>query len=626
MWHKYTHQLKVYYMLTYLSSFDNIQISLGFLLNYSSRTHTHDSLPANALLMLQFGLLVFLLSFAALATPNYFGLYGAFLLTTAPLFFTWFYAVLSLIRIYESSEVLFINGFKWFYLPGTAQINFDLLLDKLSITYVVLVLSIGLCVLIYTFSYFRYEPHVERLFLFINLFMMSMCILVIGGNLFVLFLGWELIGLTSFFLINFWSTKISTLKAAFKAFLFNKVSDLGVLIFIMLNVLLIGETNILVLNASFSNFIDYNINLVGLQVSYVEFMSFFLMLSAFIKSAQFGFHIWLPDSMEAPVPASALIHSATLVSAGVFLLLRFSFLIELTSVTLYWILVTSSITAALGGVGACFQSDAKRILAYSTISHCGFLIFLSCSFNLEIVLLYLCVHGFFKAIVFMCVGNVIRFSRNYQDFRYMGGFFKYLPFEASMSLIGLINLSGLPFSFGFFIKHYMLLTVFDFNNLFIKVNLFVGMFSGLIYSYRLYYYVFFDAKKAKKAIYIAPSKKNLRSKFYSNTTLASSIAITSLSVISVLMISYMYLSFFYFNTINNVTPSWSFNNKTVFLLQSNIYNSNLISTYINWFVLIIGAALLTIKFRYQYFHPILVDKLNWIIIITFFSFTALCAL
>ena len=575
---------------------------------------------SNAHLMLQFGLLVFLLSFVALAVPNYFGLYGAFILTIIPLFFSWIYSILTFIWIYNTSQIIYINGFKWFYLPGTAQINFDILIDKLSISYVALILSIGLCVLTYTFSYFRYEPHVERLFLFINLFMMSMCILVLGGNLFVLFLGWELIGLTSFFLINFWSTKISTLKAAFKAFIFNKISDLGILIFIILNILIIGEFNIITLNSIFINFVDYKINLCGIHISYIEFLAFFLMLSAFIKSAQFGFHIWLPDSMEAPVPASALIHSATLVSAGVFLLLRFSFLIELTSTILYWILITSSLTAALGGIGACFQSDAKRILAYSTISHCGFLIFLSCFFNLEIVLLYLCVHGFFKALVFMCVGNVIRFSRNYQDFRYMGGFAKYLPFEASMTLIGLINLGGLPFSFGFFIKHYTLLTIFDFNNFFIKVNLLIGMFSGLIYSYRLYYYVFFDTKKAKKTIYFSASKNNLKSKFYSNTTLASSIAITSLLIISTTVITFMYFSFFVYSDVNNIISFWSMNNKTVYLIQNTVENSNVISTLINWFILFIGVILLTIKFRYQNYYSIYLDKVNFLGIFFFFVY------
>lgn len=564
-------------------------------------------------LMLQFGALVFLLSLVALAAPNFFGLYGAFILTIIPLALAWVYAVVTLNYVYRTERVIFISGFKWFYLPGVVQINFDILLDKLSITYVALILSIGVCVLLYTFSYFRYEPHVERLFLFINLFMMSMCILVVGGNLFVMFLGWELIGLTSFFLINFWSTKISTLKAAFKAFLFNKISDLGILIFIMVNLVVLGESNILVLNSLFINMVDYKINLLGLTISYVEFVAFFLMLSAFIKSAQFGFHVWLPDSMEAPVPASALIHSATLVSAGVFLLLRFSFLIELTSVVLYWVVITSSITAALGGIGACFQSDVKRILAYSTISHCGFLVFLACCFNLEIGLLYLCVHGFFKALVFMCVGNVIRFARNYQDFRYMGGFAKYLPFEASMTLIGLINLGGLPFSFGFFIKHYTLLSIFDINNMFVQVNLLIGMFSSLIYSYRLYYYVFFDTKKAKKTIYHAASKKQLTSKFYSNTTLASCCAIVSLLIISMSLILYMYWSFFNTNGVNTNSALWSTNAKTIFLVANGLETANIVSTYINWFILIIGLVLLTIKFRYQVYYHMVLDKAAWVI-------------
>lgn len=557
-------------------------------------------------LMLQFGLLVFILSLIALISPAYFGLYGAFILTLIPLSFAWIYSIFTLIHVYQYSKIFYINGFKWFTLPGVVQINFDILIDKLSITYVTLILSIGFCVLIYTFSYFRYEPHVERLFLFINLFMMSMCILVLGANLFVLFLGWELIGLTSFFLINFWSTKISTLKAAFKAFLFNKISDLGLLIFIVLNLLLVGEVNILTLNSLASNLIDYKLLILNVNLSLVEFLTFFLMLSAFIKSAQFGFHVWLPDSMEAPVPASALIHSATLVSAGVFLLLRFSFLVELTTVTLYWIMIVSAVTTALGGVGACFQSDIKRVLAYSTISHCGFLIFLSCFFNLEIVLLYLCVHGFFKALVFMCIGNVIRFARNYQDFRYMGGFAKYLPFEASMTLVGLINLGGLPFSFGFFIKHYTLLTVFDFNNFFIKINLFIGMLSSLIYSYRLYYYIFFDTKKAKKTIYHNASKVFLKSTFYSNSTMASSISISLLFIIATSIITYMYYSYFVYSHVNNTLSFWSTNNKAYYIIQNSYENVNTLSTFINWFVLLIGVSLITLKFRYQtYYHTFL---------------------
>jgi NADH-quinone oxidoreductase subunit L len=163
--------------------------------------------------------------------------------------------------------------------------------------------------------------------------------------------------------------------------------------------------------------------------------------------------------MEAPVPASALIHSATLVSAGLFLLLRFNVFFELSNYTYYIIPIIGSITAFYGGISAAFQSDLKRILAYSTISHCGFLMVSFSSFMIDYTLLYLYVHGFFKASVFLCVGNIIRFSGNYQDFRRMGQFAKYLPLECCLSFIGLLNLAGLPFTLGFYMKHCFFITL-----------------------------------------------------------------------------------------------------------------------------------------------------------------------
>lgn len=611
----------IMYLYTFIVNLGSDLTTATFNLGLFTNNTNYQTVVAT--LMLQFGALVFILSIVCLAAPNYFGLYGGFILTSTPLFFMWIYSILTFIFIWNSSQLIFINGFKWFILPGIAEVHFDILLDKLSITYVTLVLSIGFCVIIYAFSYFRYEPHVERLLLFINLFMISMCILVMGGNVFVLFFGWELIGLTSFFLINFWSTKISTLKAAFKAFLFNKLSDLGILCFIIFSLLVMGDIQIPSLNNNFINFINYKINCLGLNISYLELLSFFLMLSAFVKSAQFGFHIWLPDSMEAPVPASALIHSATLVSAGVFLFLRFSFLFELVTLIKYWIIIISSITAAFGGVCACFQSDVKRILAYSTISHCGFLVFLSCSNNLELTLLYLCIHGFFKAIVFMCIGNVIRFARNYQDFRFMGGFSKYLPFETTVTFIGLINLAGLPFSFGFFIKHFTLITLFDVNNIFIKINLLIGVFSGLVYSYRVYYYIFFDIKKAKKAIYYSASKKHTRSILYSNTTLASCAAISLLLIITTFITILAYYYTFKTPTTFTTATNWSSTNKTLFLLENRLVIVNNLSFYINWFILILGVILVTLKLRYQVFYFHFVNKINTMFLFFFFMFIIL---
>jgi NADH:ubiquinone oxidoreductase subunit 5 (subunit L)/multisubunit Na+/H+ antiporter MnhA subunit len=190
--------------------------------------------------------------------------------------------------------------------------------------------------------------------------------------------------------------------------------------------------------------------------------------------------------MEAPVPASSLIHSATLVSAGIFIILRFYPIFEISYYSFIVLPVVGSLTASYGGITASYQSDIKRILAYSTISHCGFLMLMS-SFNInEFVVLYLYIHGFFKATVFMCVGNIIRISKNYQDFRKMGLFYKYLPFECFVSLICLFNLSGIPFSLGFFIKHliFLGLQLNTFFYLFIIFNVFCGSLSGLFYSYR----------------------------------------------------------------------------------------------------------------------------------------------
>jgi len=251
----------------------------------------------------------------------------------------------------------------------------------------------------------------------------------------------------------------------------------------------------------------------------------------------------LPDSMEAPVPASALIHSATLVSAGVFLLLRFSVFFELSNIMFYVLPLVGSFTGLYGGLCAAFQSDIKRILAYSTISHCGFLVVSSSTFLPEFTL-YLYIHGFFKAGVFLCVGNVIRLSMGYQDFRRMGGFHKYLPFEAFFTGMGLFNLAGLPFSLGFYMKHLFFVSLghlYLFNWL-IFIFCISGAITGLFYSFRLYFYVFFDFKKGKKVVYEHVNKKNLVSSFYSNTSLASNLAIFGLFLTAYAIGIYFYLN------------------------------------------------------------------------------------
>ena len=270
--------------------------------------------------------------------------------------------------------------------------------------------------------------------------------------------------------------------------------------------------------------------------------------------------------MEAPVPASSLIHSATLVSAGIFIILRFYSIFEISYYSFVILPIIGSITASYGGLTASYQSDIKRILAYSTISHCGFLMILS-SFNInEFVILYLYVHGFFKASVFMCVGNIIRISKNYQDFRKMGVFFKYLPFECFASLICFFNLSGIPFSLGFFIKHlvFLGLQVNIYVYLFILFNIFCGAISGLFYSYRIFFYVFFDFKKSTKNTYFCLNRLNLFSKNYSNTSLLSNFSILLLIIISYILCFYIFLIFS--SKTNTFSDFLNYSN------SSNIYN------------------------------------------------------
>ena len=245
--------------------------------------------------------------------------------------------------------------------------------------------------------------------------------------------------------------------------------------------------------------------------------------------------------MEAPVPASALIHSATLVSAGVYLILRVHPLFEVSPFARVYIIFFGAFTAFFGGICSIFQTDVKRLLAYSTISHCGVLMFLTYFKNPDLVIIYLYVHGFFKAIIFMCMGHVIRFANNYQDMRRMGGFYKYLPFEAFISFIALSNLAGVSFTWGYYMKHFLFIDSSPESqfNLFCFILVVIGSLCGLIYSYKLYYYVFFDFKKARKHVYMRIPNNLNKNMYYTNSSLASNISISGLTIVAYILCGYL---------------------------------------------------------------------------------------
>ena len=538
------------------------------------------------------GVLFFFNVVFGLVLTSFLGLYGVFITTTISLFMFWVSCVFTTFYLWNQNMNHTIDFGRWFSLHNDLPVHFEFYLDSLSMSFAMLVLTIAFFINIYTFAYFRYEPNTSRLILFIDSFVISMVILVLAANFVVLYFGWEMIGITSFFLINFWSTRVGTLKAAFKAFVFNKISDCFMLIALIIMVSVFSEINILTINEVVVLHTQTNINTLNTSFSATECLGFCLMISAFIKSAQFGFHIWLPDSMEAPVPASALIHSATLVSAGVFLILRFHPIIELTPSIKNCILFFGSLTAFFGGVCSVFQTDVKRLLAYSTISHCGVLMFLTFFKNPDLVIIYLYVHGFFKAAIFMCMGHVIRFANNYQDMRRMGGFYKYLPFEAVMSFISLCNLGGVAFTWGFYMKHFLLIDSSPNShlNLICFVLVLIGSLSGLIYSYKLYYYVFFDFKKGRKHVYMKLPNNQNKNEYYTNASLASNYAIFFLIFFAYLFCGY--LIHLYLNN-HQAHFDWTYLGN----LKNNLKNFNTTLFlnpyfYINWIIIVVMVFLI----------------------------------
>lgn len=607
-----------YYRIFLNSNLDKITILILDLKNFFYITSDKvNKYP----LFLYFGMLFLLTTISSLLFLSYLGLYGAFMINLISISLFWLSMLYYFNLILYTNTLFYINLGKWMHLSIGFQISFDLLIDLTSISFSFLTLTIGLFVYIYTFSYFRYEPLVERLILFLNSFMISMILLVSSGNFITLFLGWELIGLTSFFLINFWSTKIGTLKSAFKAFSFNKLSDLFLFFAILLIYNITYNLDILSFNNQIFLYENYIITIFNFKFSFIEVISFFFISCAFIKSAQIGGHLWLPDSMDAPIPASALIHSATLVSAGIYLLLRLTPLFELSLYAYYVIPLIGSITALYGGIVSAFQSDTKKTLAYSTISHCGFLMVVYSTGILEFVILYLYVHGFFKAATFLCVGNINRFSRNVQDFKKMGGFFKYLPFECFTSFICIINLSGLPLTLGFYTKHLLFVGLHENYMIYYVIlsNLVLAAIAGVYYSYRLFYSIFFDIKKGKKSIYYQASRSNLNSIYYSNSSLASNI-----SIIALVIISYSTILYLYNITLNSYymlsdLKTFYITNALSYYYQPDISSLNTIGL-LNWFIIICIISVIFINWRKSYFFVESVDSLSKFLLFSFFFF------
>ncbi|MCA1979147.1 MAG: NADH-quinone oxidoreductase subunit L, partial [Thiobacillus sp.] len=347
------------------------------------------------------------------------------------------------------------------------------------------------------------DPGYQRFFSYISLFTFSMLMLVMSNNFLQLFFGWEAVGLVSYLLIGFWYTKETAIYANLKAFLVNRVGDFGFILGIGLVLAWFGSLDYATVFAKAPQLAHETITLWGDSAwNLMTVIGILLFVGAMGKSAQFPLHVWLPDSMEGPTPISALIHAATMVTAGIFMVARMSPLYELSDVALSFIMVIGAITALFMGFLGIVQNDIKRVVAYSTLSQLGYMTVALGASAYSVAVFHLMTHAFFKALLFLAAGSVIIAMHHNQDIRYMGGLKKYMPITWITSLIGSLALIGTPFLSGFYSKESIIeavkLSHLPVANLAYWAVL-IGVFVTAFYSFRMYFLVFHGKERFHNA-------------------------------------------------------------------------------------------------------------------------------
>ena len=360
------------------------------------------------------------------------------------------------------SIILFYNGivyedygnykiYQWIA-SGKFVVNASINIDPLSSIMLVVVSLVSALVHIYSIGYMSHDPDKPRFMCYLSLFTFAMFTLVVSDNFLQLFFGWEGVGLCSYLLIGFWHKKNSANNAAIKAFIVNRIGDFGFAIGIFLIFIFFGTLNYEEVFALAPNFADTEINFLGLEVNLITVTCLFLFIGAMGKSAQFFLHTWLPDAMEGPTPVSALIHAATMVTAGVFLVVRCSPIFEYSQVALNFVAIVGMITALFAASVAIVQNDIKKIIAYSTRSQLGYMFFAAGVGAYHVAIFHLFTHAFFKALLFLGSGSVIHSLNDEQDVRNMGDLWKKMPITWFAMVVGTLALTGFPFLSGFYSK------------------------------------------------------------------------------------------------------------------------------------------------------------------------------
>ena len=520
----------------------------------------------------------------------------------------------------------FIDFGRWFFCLELVDSHLVFCIDSLALVASSLVLTLTMFALYFGVEYMYREAFINRLLYLLNLFATSVVFLFYCYDYFLILFSWECIGLFSFLLVNFYSTRIYTIKAAMKTFVFSRISDMFMFFSFILTINTFATTDLSLIFVQTPFYVFHYVFIGQQALHFITLFSFCLVTSGAIKAAQFFFHVWLPDAMEAPTPASALIHSSTLVVAGIFLVIRFSVLFEFTVFTNYYLVIFGALTLAFGSITATFQNDIKKLVAYSTISQIGYLV-CGCGFCCyEEVLVYLIIHALNKAFLFVLVGYIVHFFSGNTDMRQMGGAFLY-SFDITILLFGTcFNLAGLPYSAGFIGKEFLLFQVLrdDFISLFVRGCWLVSFFFTPIYMFILIFIVMFGPKKGYIGVYA--SSWRLEGLFQNLTLLKSPLeskpkltyrfqytAITSRLTTYFLFIFWLFFFFVgealllvilnYSVTIDTITSTSFFNIKQHIIFYTLSMPSYLTSQ-INFYIFFLTSSsvcyLLNLSFQSQY--------------------------
>ena len=386
---------------------------------------------------------------------------------------------------------------------GNTSFEVGFLIDRLTAIMMLVVTSVSLMVHIYTIGYMHDDPGYSRFFSYISLFTFAMLMLVMANNFMQLFFGWEAVGLVSYLLIGFWYQRPTAIYANLKAFLVNRVGDFGFLLGIGMVLFFLGSLDYAAVFSVAPQFADITVQLIpGYDWSLMTVICILLFIGAMGKSAQVPLHVWLPDSMEGPTPISALIHAATMVTAGIFMVARMSPLFELSTTALSFVLVIGAITALFMGFLGIIQNDIKRVVAYSTLSQLGYMTVALGVSAYSVAIFHLMTHAFFKALLFLGAGSVIMGMHHDQDIRNMGGLRRYMPITWITSLIGSLALIGTPLFAGFYSKD-MIIEAAKLSEIpgsgFAYFAVLAGVFVTAFYSFRMYFLVFHGAPRWGRA-------------------------------------------------------------------------------------------------------------------------------